>query len=526
MAVSAPVRRVASLDVAVVAIPAALAAVLSLISLTGRSLGFDEGATVAIVSQHGHALWRAIDHDGGNMSGYYLLMHWLVGAFGDGPWVLRLPSVVFGAATAALIGALGRVLFDRRVAAVAGLLGAISLPLVYWAQTARGYAPMLAFACAGMLAFVYLVRASEEDRPWMWPAIAYVVTMALAAYCSFVAVLIVPAQLLVLAGRPRAARRLGAALGVLAMCCIPLAILAARRGSAQLFWLSRPTGQIETQVAQSLSSVGLQPNFHRVLTTTAGWIATAIALIAIGAWIVRARRTGAADDALAGWSSATVLSWALVPGALAFVYSLVAPQPIFLSRNLLISVPAVAIALAMAIADRRLPRWAAGAALALALLVRVVPVAAGYGVSPEPWRQASAQVLAAARPGDCVAFYPEDGRNAFAYYVARSGAGASARAPRSVLPALGWGTATPFVEVYATLSAGRIAALRARCERIWFVTSHEGQSSGPARSRRHRAQWHALDRRLERVFGHGPTVTLGYASAIHIQLLGRRGRRP
>ena len=106
---------------AVIAGPAVLAAVLSLIGLTGRSLGFDEGATVSIAAQHGAALWRAIAHDGGNMSAYYLLMHVLIGAFGNGLVVLRLPSVIATVATVALIGAIAERLFaDRRVTAVAG----------------------------------------------------------------------------------------------------------------------------------------------------------------------------------------------------------------------------------------------------------------------------------------------------------------------------------------------------------------------------------------------------------------------
>ena len=52
------------------------------ISLTTRSLWLDEAATVAIASQHGSALWSAIAHDGGNMLGYYALLHVLVGWFG------------------------------------------------------------------------------------------------------------------------------------------------------------------------------------------------------------------------------------------------------------------------------------------------------------------------------------------------------------------------------------------------------------------------------------------------------------
>src|SRR2546425_140026 len=68
-------------DAALLAGPALLAVGLCLIDISGRSLGFDESATVAIAGQHGSALWSAIAHDGGNMSGYYVLMHVLIDLF-------------------------------------------------------------------------------------------------------------------------------------------------------------------------------------------------------------------------------------------------------------------------------------------------------------------------------------------------------------------------------------------------------------------------------------------------------------
>ena len=86
-------------EVLAIAIPTAVAAVLCLLELTGRSLGFDEGATVTIAAQHGSALGSAIAHDGGNMSGFYLLEHVLIGAFGNGAAVVRFPSVVAAVAT-------------------------------------------------------------------------------------------------------------------------------------------------------------------------------------------------------------------------------------------------------------------------------------------------------------------------------------------------------------------------------------------------------------------------------------------
>jgi len=73
---------------------------------------------------------------------------------------------------------------------------------------------------------------------------------------------------------------------------------------------------------------------------------------------------------------------------------------------------------------------------------RALQLAPSYGVSPEPWQQASAYVLDRARPGDCVAFYPLDGRMAFQYYLGTRPS-ADRLAPRSILPVLPWGEVHP-----------------------------------------------------------------------------------
>ena len=94
------------------------------------------------------------------------------------------------------------------------------------------------------------------------------------------------------------------------------------------------------------------------------------------------------------------------------------------------AVPPVALLLALGLSDRRLPRAAAVAGFLVFVTLRALQVAPAYGVSPEPWQQATAYVLDRAAPKDCIAFYPEDARMAFQYYVG-TGAMSRARAPRS-----------------------------------------------------------------------------------------------
>ena len=190
-------------DAAVVGAPVVVALVLCLIELAARSLWLDEAATVAIASQHGSAFWSAAAHDGGNMLGYYALLHVLIGWFGDGAFVIRLPSVIASGAAAGAVSLLGLRLFDRRVALAAGLLTAVSLPLVFWGQDARGYAAMVALVAGSFVALAAIVDGPHRQGAW----IAYVVLTTLSVYASYVAIFAVAAQLVALVALRRHAWR-------------------------------------------------------------------------------------------------------------------------------------------------------------------------------------------------------------------------------------------------------------------------------------------------------------------------------
>jgi len=480
-AASRPDARGRPWDVAVVAGPAALAIALCLYELTTRSLWLDEAATVAIASQHSSALWHAITHDGGNMLGYYALLHVLVGWFGDGAAVIRLPSVVAAGGCAAAVSLLALRVFDRRVALAAGVLTAVSLPLVFWGQDARGYAAMAALVAGSFCAFAEVVEGPPRRAPW----IAYVLLTTLSVYASYVAVFALGAQLLALAWRRQAWRRALSAMAVCVVCWIPLMVLAASRGSGQLFWIPRPDVKADKQVILALTSAGFEPNFRPTAVAAALAIATVALLLAAAARTVRGRG--------APWGALLALAWLVVPVALMWLWSLIG-QPIFTARNALVSLPAVALLLGWVITSGRLA-WPALAVLGVLVALRAVALAPSYGTSPENWRAATAYVTAAARPGDCYAFYPLDGRMPFAYYT---------RAP-----------VQPYVERYVT------PRVPSTCPRVWLIASHQGLPSGTAASRAHYARYVALRSALARAYPHHSTRAFGYASIIWVELLTR-----
>ena len=516
---------------AVVAVPSVLGLVLAFFQITARSLWLDESASVAIASQHGLALWHSMEHDGGNMLAYYALLHGVVKLFGDGELVIRFASAVATAATVGLVSLLARRLFDRRVALASGLLTAVSLTLVYWGQDARSYALMVAFITGSFLAFVALVEGEGSSRS-AW--VAYVATTVLAAYMSFEALLIVPAQLLSLVwlGRPR--RRIVSAMAVAAGCSLPLLVLAQRRGSSQLFWVPKPNLAEVHQMFEALLSAGLQPNFHLTATATPLLLLSGVLVFAAGGAVLapmlsawREQRTSIVPlpastflDRRAAWAQTLMLSWLVVPVALSVLESYVV-QPITLPRAALVSLPAASLLLAWgALGHHRLTKLVGWSVVAAVIALRALQLAPTYGVSPENWRAASAHVLAAARPGDCIAFYPADGRQAFSYYLG-TGKAADARAPRSVLPTVPWGLIKPYVEDYASPSPTGLARIQSTCPRVWLVSSHSGQKDGPQASRADYFTYEALLATLTDGYRRQRTVSYGWASPVRVELFSR-----
>ncbi|MCU1494323.1 MAG: glycosyl transferase, family 39 [Acidimicrobiaceae bacterium] len=513
-------RRERLIDAAAVLTPSALAGALSFYEIGARSIWLDESASISIASQHGAALGAAMAHDGGNMLVYYALLHVLIGLFGNGVVVVRAPSAVATVATVAIVCVVARRLFDRRVALASGLLSAVSLPLVYWGQDARAYAPMVALVSASFLAFVVLVE-SDGARTSRWAWVAYVAATTLALYMSFVAVLVVPAQLVALVWCRRRLRPVALALLVCALCSAPLVVLARQRGSGQLFWVPKPSAAALHQVLESLTSAAFQPNFPR--TGTSDLLTWATVALLAGAVAIAAGRIVRRHGDPPELSEVLLLGWLVLPVLLAWAESSVG-QSIFLPRNLLVSLPPVGILLASVTVGRtrvsgssRPASWG-WAVVALLLALRALQLAPTYGVSPENWKAAVSYVLTRTHPGDCIAFYPSDGRMAFEYYI---GASAAGPAPRPVLPSAAWGDVRPYVENYTAPSRSQIAGLLSGCSRLWLVASHQGDPNGPAASVRNYRRYLILQAALATEMARHTTAAFGYAAPVDVELLSR-----
>ncbi len=499
-------------DVAVVLAPAAAALVIAVVEISSRSIWIDEAASVTIAAQHGSALWAAIAHDGGSMLGYYLLLHVLDLALGNGPLVMRLPSALATAAGAGILAEIGRRCVNRRAALATGLLAAVSLPLVNWGQNARGYAPMVAFIEASWLALVVALGAPARSRRARRAWVAYAACTALAMYMTFVAALVVPAQLVLLIRHRRRAREMLLSLVAAAVASAPIAVLAVRRGTGQLFWVPRPDSAELVQILKTLSSSSLPPSYPQTATSDALLVLTGAAALAAAGLVLSSKARAGMPEV---WLVA--LSWLAVPFLADLAESLVG-QSIFESRELLLSVPAVTLLLGAGLADRRLPSALGSGALGTLVVLRMLQVVPTYGMSPENWHAAISYVLSHSTGADCVAFYPSDGRMAFKYYM---GPPSSRTDPRPVLPSAPWTTDRAYVERYVTFGARELARVASSCPRLWLVSSHVGSASGPPGSVANYQRYLALQTSLARAYGPGRTVAFGWSAPVDVELFAR-----
>ena len=123
---------------AFVAVPTLLALVLGAVDLDGRSISLDEAATASITAQH-----RAARRSGRRWPATAATCSATTpsstfSSGGSGTAFCAAPALGDRrAATTALVVVLARRWFSRRVALVAGLFSAVSLPAVYWGQNAR-----------------------------------------------------------------------------------------------------------------------------------------------------------------------------------------------------------------------------------------------------------------------------------------------------------------------------------------------------------------------------------------------------
>lgn len=366
---------------------------LGFFRLGDKSIWLDEAAS--LVRARTESIWESLAAQS-NMGLHTFLLHFWIRVFGESETAIRSLSVLFAALCVPAVYLVGRRLFDRHV----GLVGAVLLTpnafFLSWAQQARGYSLLVLLVTLSC----YFFLGELEDPSWR-NRIGYVASSAAALDTHYFAGFVILAQLLTLLVLRRRTAFSKTWLGVAASIGIlglPEVVFALRTGTKGIDWIPSPSVDLLRSAVRDLGGRGgISP---LVLLSACGFAVVSAAYL-------RDR-----------WREGFLFAWLAVPIALSFAVSYV--QPVFVSRYILVSLPALVLLSARGLTRLRAPLLVAG--------IFAVVFASGYQLttwyragSTADWRAVKRYVFASMRPGDAVLFYPDYARLPFQYYERRDG---------------------------------------------------------------------------------------------------------
>ena len=258
----------------------AVAAAVRSVGLNGQ-LWYDEIASLL------HSFRPSVAHivthyeSNNNHPLYSLLAHAAIALFGEHPWSVRLPALLFGVAGIPAAYLLGREVTSNREAALASTLLAVSYHHAWFSQNARGYTALAFFAT---LCTWLLLRGMRGGMSCWW--LGYALAAGLGAYTHATMVFIATGHALALAAwlalvdgarrrlLPAAAAAFAGSAALAALCYAPMfGELAARltqppKTGSRVF--ASPRGAIQELLLELAGALG-----HHVAVT-------ALAALALG----------------------------------------------------------------------------------------------------------------------------------------------------------------------------------------------------------------------------------------------------
>jgi mannosyltransferase len=428
-----------------------LAGIAAFTGTGSATLNGDELATISAASRSLSGMWELARHIDGHFLPYYLFMHLWVKAGTAELW-LRLPSAVGIAVAAWFLVDLGRRLHSTRAGVSAAAVFAILPSVSYFGAFARSYA----FAAAAVaFSFWALHRAVERSEARRW--VVYGVAVALVCSTHLFAVLVLPAQLL-LVRRARVVPMLAA----MAVGCVPAAVLGLvgfgerhaiswipQRGpevwlkfpkmaagatglgvmlfalalvGAVLLWKAAPRGAgavpLRGETPRGAGAVPLRSETPRGAGAVPLRSEVPSGVEEPGRALAReGGRAGGGESGEARVWVFVLVGWLVLPPVLLLAVSQLV-TPVYVDRYLFVTAPALALLAGLAVAA--LPRFQVVAAVVVVLLGCALSVQAHVTVREEngrfeniPW----ALRVIKAEPDDAIVYGQSQLRTGFEYYA-------------------------------------------------------------------------------------------------------------
>jgi mannosyltransferase len=370
-----------------------LAIGLRLINLGGRALWYDEAFAVLFAEKGLSAmLYGTLTPVAGGAADihpllYYSTLNVWMHFFGESAFTVRLLSVIYGAATVAVIYALAKTLFDEKTGLIAALITAIAPFHVQYSQETRMYALLGLFLMAATWCFVKAWRNDDapNTRASWWVKWRYWLGFGVFAGLAMYTQQLAAFYLVTIGLIPFLVRRrkwaIGVVVGVVTAVVVYLPWLVNLPGQLHkvqsYYWLEPPNVARPLLTIRSFMTVGL--DFSGPASTIA-FLASLFVILLLLVQVVMLMRQP--RNRLQRKPILFVLWLATLPPLLMWIVSQV--QPVYLERSLLPSALMLYIALAWLFTRSGIPRAISGVIAILGLVMVGIGLYYQYTISTSP----------------------------------------------------------------------------------------------------------------------------------------------
>jgi len=396
-----------------ISVAVAATAVGIIVRFTGpHALWLDEALTVNISRLPLPRLFDALRHDG-SPPAYYLLLHYWMGIFGTGTRAVRALPAVLSVLTLPVAWRLGNAVGGRRIGAVLVVVLACNPFALRYGTENRMYALVMLLAAATLLA---VVRALQHPSLRRLVALGLLSGMLLLSHywaLYFVAALGVALALAAWRGRVRSTARTTlvalCAGGLLFVPWVPSFVFQALHTGTP--WAT----PIDTSLF--LWTVGEFAGWERRLGAVLFAAYCVVLVLLLVAVVLRLFRRGRRVADVVGWRRPVAGARFVLPTAAVFVITLafalaggLVARSAFAFRYASVVLPALVLLVALGIAavDRtRLGKTAGAAVLAAVAVLGTVVGTEQVNAQRTQAIQVAAAIAGGARPGDVVAYCPD-----------------------------------------------------------------------------------------------------------------------
>ncbi|MDZ7578375.1 MAG: glycosyltransferase family 39 protein [Candidatus Nanopelagicales bacterium] len=404
----------------IMALPAVVAFALSITASWVPSFWHDEAATVSAVVRPLPKLLALLGNVDSVHGAYYLLLHPWAWLFGTSEFSIRLPSAVAIAAAALGVTVIANRLLGLTAGVGAGLVFALLPVASHFGMEARSYAFVCALTTWATYVFIRAVDNDEHDDSW-WLWVLYG-ALILVAGVVFIYSLLIPAAhavtLLVSGQSRRPVLRFVTSMAAVALALAPLVVIAHGQAS-QVSYLARtlPTAPWLVPFVWITPRLFDPQNLFTVLVVAIAVLLWSAVAYVVVRWL---RGTRAADAPVRSPGSVGLVSltlpWLLLP-AVTLVNASALIQPMYASRYVFYSMPALAILVGFSLSLLHRRAYVATALVALALLVLPILVADRQPEAKDDLRVVASIISDNKQPGDAIIFRPPARRRMEAAYA-------------------------------------------------------------------------------------------------------------